>query len=164
VMTGSPRNKVHRRVCGAVVSVLVAALCAPAAGTAGTGYRFVEKPIVPLEHDSTGAPAFDVYLKLNRQLPRARDGSPKAYMTIADVGGDQTAVTLGRRSSACYASGVDAGGTKSKVLRHPKLGATVRVRLWVEDQVAASTIVHLTRRLKPRGEDQDAPYAKALGC
>lgn len=145
--------------------VLLSALGASSSHAAKpSAYRFVVRPIAPLERNSDGDAVFDVYVKLNRQLPRDRRRTPDAELWLADAGGTAPVVTLGRRSRNCYAAGIDTDFTASKVLRHPKLGDTVKVKLWVAGRLVASQVVHLTRPLKARGEDQDAPYVRALGC
>lgn len=160
-----PRARLPRLALAPLALVLVLALSASASdASAPSGYRFVVKPIAPLERNSDGDPTFDVYVKLNRRLPRGKDKTPQAELWLADSGGTLPVVTLGRRSRACYSAGVETDFTDSKVLRHPRRGDTIKVKLWVEDKLVASQVVHLTRPLKASGENQDAPYVKALGC
>lgn len=127
-------------------------------------YHFLERPIVPLERDSQGRPAFDVYVKLNRDVPRTANGTPRATLRVQDAGGDTTVTTLGRRSRHCFAAGIDPSFSDSRVLAHPHVGDVARVRLYVNGKVAASASVRLTRPRRATTEDQDRPYAAALGC
>jgi hypothetical protein len=127
-------------------------------------YRFVERPIVPIVRNAEGVATFDVYAKLNRGVPRAADGTPRATLRVQDAGGDTTVATLGRRARHCVTAGVDPSFSKSRVLAHPRVGDVVRVRLYVGGKVVASATTRLSRPLRATTEDQDRPYAAALGC
>jgi hypothetical protein len=150
----------------AAAMLLLAALAVPAASPAtALRYRFARPPIVALEYNSDGDVQLGTYVKLNHQLPRSGNGGlGSTALWVADVGGSDPTGTLGRRASRCYAAEVDPSFTDSKVLKHPRAGDLVRVRVWIGTRVVADTHVRLSRSLNPRGTFRDGPYAKALGC
>jgi hypothetical protein len=147
---------------GAAAGVLALAATAPAKDTDPT-YRFVVKPIVPIEPDSSGGPAaFSVFARLNRAVPRDRFGAPRASLTVADSGGTSPVGTIGRRVRHCYETPIDPSFGKSQALRHPRPGRSVVVRLYVAGHLEASAKVGLSRK-RPSASGF-GPYARALGC
>jgi hypothetical protein len=153
------------RIGTAVVTAVALAFAGAATPSEGasSGYRFVVTPIVPIEHSDFGVD-FDIYVRLNRALPRLKSGKLDASLLVADRGGDGIVSTLGRKAGRCYGAPVDPSFTKSDALKHPRVGRLVTVKLVVKGKVVATRQVRLTRAKKARGEDQDAPYAAALGC
>lgn len=156
----------HRLAAPLTVALLTAALPAATGATGATGAfhpNFVRPPIVPLERDSDGHPAFDVYAKLDHAVPRTKSGGLAASLVLIDAGEGDSVSTLSR-TSHCYADGIDTTFSTSKILEHPHVGVRVRVRLLVGDRIAQTTYVRLSKPLKPRGENADTPYLRALGC
>jgi hypothetical protein len=152
----------ERAVVAALALALAGSAAAPSDG-ASTGYRFVGAPIVPIEHGDYGV-GFDVYVRLNRALPRLKSGKLDASLLLADRGGDAFVSTVGRKGGHCYGAPVDPSFTKSDVLKHPRVGRLATVKLVVEGKVVATRRVRLSHAKTARGEDQDAPYVAALGC
>lgn len=124
-------------------------------------YRFAAHPIVAMERDSSsGDYAFSVFARLNRSLPRDRFGAPRGELLVADSGGPAPISTI-RRRTHCYVEPIDPSFTKSRVLRHPRPGRQVVVRLYLSGQLMDHTTVALSRGLS---SSSSAPYARALGC
>jgi len=147
---------------GAAAIVLALAATAPAKNV-GPTYRFVVKPIVPIEPDaSSGTTAFSVFARLNRALPRDRFGAPRAFLRVADAGDTSPVGTIGRRSRHCYETPIDPSFGKSQALRHPRPGRTVVVRLYVAGHLEASAKVGLSRERS--SANGFGPYVRALGC
>ena len=151
----------------AASSLLVACLGAAGVADGASRYRLVKPAIVPIER--VAAPAgggydFDVYVRLNRALPRVVSGTLNATLELVDAGGDTHVAAIGRRSGHCYGAPIDPSFTKSHTLRHPRPGAIVKVTLRVAGRRVARVTTHLSKALHATTRDGDAPYARRLGC
>ena len=145
---------------GGMIALLAPNLPTPSARPASTGYRFIKPPIVPVQDGDV----LNVYVRLNRSLPRERSGKLQAALWVADAGGNAFVSTVGKRARRCYAAPIDTSFSRSHVLRHPKVDARVSVTLFVRGKLAARTHVRLSRELRTTGQSGDAPYIRALAC
>jgi hypothetical protein len=163
----------HRRA--ALLAAAIIASCLPAAATAGSPadvaaegpaatnpshveFRQSATPLVVVGRSSTGDDFFDVYVRTNRPLPRFRNGEIAAAIRVADVGGDVYVGSFSTRARHCYTEPVDQSFSTSRLLKHPRIGATVRVRLYVHGERVAEG----TGRLVPYVTDR--ALARRLGC
>jgi hypothetical protein len=158
---------VHRLTAAGAVLAATALVATATAAHGSSGYRFVRPPVVPIERiaaNAGGGYDFDVYVRLNRALPRLASGAPNATLELADAGGDTHVSTIGQRAGHCYAAPIDPSFTTSKALRHPKPGAEVKVTLRVGAERVLRVTAHLSRALRAPANAGDAPYARKLGC
>jgi hypothetical protein len=154
-------------VAAAIASCLLATATAgspavvasrPATNPAHVGFRLSATPLVAVGRSSTGDDYFDVYVRTNRPLPRFRNGEIAAAIRVADAGGDVYVGSFGTRARHCYMEPVDQSFSTSRLLKHPRIGATVRVRLYVHGQRVAEA----TGRLVP--DTTERALARRLGC
>ena len=100
----SPAPRV-RRTTIAASSLLVVCIAAAGVADGASSYRLVKPAIVPIERvaaNAGGGYDFDVYVRLNRALPRLASGAPNATLELVDAGGDTHVATIGHKSGHCY--------------------------------------------------------------
>ena len=159
---------------GAAVVVAVA-VAAGASGSASVAqYRFVESPIAVYSRASNGEPIYEIFVRLNRQVPRTASGSPLGGATLEGFGPDLPRssnddgwgfTTLGSRSRRCYSQSlIDflvPGADLPQRLEDPRPGRRVAARVYVR---GAHRPLSRTVRLERRRSGSAQPYTRRLGC
>jgi hypothetical protein len=169
-------------VCAALVPVVVSALFASscqdhgeraanarsaASAAAGTpteaqrNYRLVRAPIIWISPVSDGPPALQVFLRLNRAAPPARDDSSTfaLYASIGASGFESGARRIGRSRRRCYAGSIP-NEYPSAELRDPQPGQRVTLRV----RVGHATLSAPATLTMPRTRGARRRSLATLGC
>jgi hypothetical protein len=154
------RSRVLAASTGLAIVMGGAASACPAAEKV---YRFVGKPIITqtaVPEAYGGGFTYDVYMRLNRPLPRvsAKRGYA-AEVRVEGTGGDEGISTLGRRRKHCYATSTDT----DLPISNPEVGTEVTLTVKPRGARTVRKRVKLSKPL-PAGFDLDKPYVKALDC
>lgn len=153
-----------RQIVGLTVGfALASGVAASACPAEGKEFHIVGKPVVTqtaVPEAYGGGFTYDIFLRLNRALPRV--GAKRGYaasIRIDGVGGTDGISTLGRRSKRCYATATDM----DLPIEDPKIGTEVTLTVKPRGAGTLRTRVALSEPL-PAGFDTGKPYIKALGC
>jgi hypothetical protein len=153
-----------KRPCALAIAAL---LCGGAGGgqaTASPRYRFVRPPLLLFAKDGS-AYDFDVYVHLDRALPRTKAG-PRASILIAGSGSDFRPIMLSA-SPACYTTEEYTGDAPPPAaLRAPHDGQPVRISLRVKGRTVAETTVRAAKVPRSLLFDKQRLAAKVctIGC
>lgn len=137
-------------------------------------YRLDDAPIAVYSRASNGDPIYEMFVRLNRQVPRTSSGSPLAGATLERFGPNLPRATrsrgwgfttLGRRTRRCYSQTLInflvPGAELPERLRNPRPGLRVSVRAYIRgiDEPLTRAV-----RLERRRSGGATQYARRLGC